>query len=86
MMRIEYTAHFLRRMAKYSEVIKEEVYLKTKSFENPDNHERLRVHKLKEKMTGLFSFSVTYKHRIIFEYLDNDVVMFHSIGDHDIYK
>ena len=52
---------------------------------NPfDSH--LKTHKLKGKMKGLWSFSVTYSYRIVFEFIKKDQVIFYDIGDHKIYQ
>ena len=48
---------------------------------------RLKTHKLQGKLRGFLSFSIGYKYRIIFEFAKKeDVVYFHSVGDHDIYE
>lgn len=48
---------------------------------------KLKVHKLKGKFKGLYSFSVGYKYRIIFEFSKNKkIVYFHIVGKHDIYN
>lgn len=45
----------------------------------------LKSHRLKAALKGLWSFSIDYRHRIIFEFLDKGIVYFHSIGDHSMY-
>lgn len=47
---------------------------------------RLKTHKLKGKLNGYWSFSITYSHRGLFEFLDGDSVAFIDVGDHSIYK
>lgn len=47
---------------------------------------RLKTHKLKGKLNNYWSFSITYSHRIIFKFLQNNEVVFYDIGDHDIYQ
>ena len=46
----------------------------------------LKTHKLSGKMKGYYSFSVTYSYRIVFEFLDENEVLFINIGTHGIYK
>ncbi len=48
---------------------------------------RLKTHKLKGPLNGFLSFSIGYKFRIIFEISkDNKTIIFHSVGNHDIYQ
>lgn len=53
--------------------------------QNPKD-ERLDTHKLHGKLKHFWSFSIDNKFRIIFEFAENDIVYFHSVGDHDIYR
>jgi len=52
--------------------------------ENPF-HPSLRLHKLKGKLAGLWSISIDKRYRIIFQPLENGVVLFISVGIHAIY-
>jgi mRNA-degrading endonuclease YafQ of YafQ-DinJ toxin-antitoxin module len=61
-------------------VEKEVIFVK-----NPFNPQ-LKTHKLKGKLKGLWSFSVTYSFRIVFEFINDDEVIFYDIGDHKIYQ
>lgn len=53
--------------------------------ENPF-HPSLRLHKLKDKLKHLWSISLDRKCRIVFEALDEGVILFVSIGLHSIYE
>lgn len=46
---------------------------------------RLKTHKLHGKYKGAYSFSIDYKYRVLFDFIDGNSVDFHTIGDHDIY-
>lgn len=83
---IRYKPSFIREFRKLSTDIQEEAKEKIESFKDPENHEKLRVHKLKGKLKDFHSFSVTYSHRIVFAYEDKQTVVFVAIGSHDIYK
>lgn len=54
-------------------------------FHNDIFHPSLRLHKLHGKLKGLWSISIDRRHRIVFEYMKKDVIVFHSIGQHAIY-
>ena len=46
----------------------------------------LKTHKLSGKLEGYWSFSVNYHFRVIFYYINKDIVGFVDIGTHEIYK
>ena len=58
---------------------KEAIYL---FVDNPFYH-KLRTHKLSGNLKHLWSFSINYEHRILFEFIGDDTVVFHTIGTHD---
>jgi addiction module RelE/StbE family toxin len=83
---IEYTKYFLRAYKKFNPHLKEEVKDAIEKFKNPDNHSKLKVHKLNGQFSDKYSFSVNYSYRIIFEYLKNNTVaVLLTVGDHGIY-
>jgi len=47
---------------------------------------KLKTHKLTGKLNNIWSFSVDYSYRIIFEFIADDKVIFYDIGTHGIYK
>lgn len=57
-----------------------EIFIKN-SFDS-----RLKTHKLNGVMETFWAFSVNYKIRIIFEFIDKNKAKFYSIGNHDIYE
>lgn len=85
-MDILYKPTFIRDFKKLSKDIQDEAFEKIELFKSTENHNKLKVHKLKGKLSAYYSFSVTYSHRIIFSYEDKRTIVFLSIGDHDIYK
>jgi len=84
--KVKYTPNFFRKLKKLESLLQEEVFEKIELFENKENHKTLKVHKLRGKIKGLYGFSVNYDTRIIFEYINNDTVLFLTIGNHYIYK
>ena len=85
-MEVKYKPSFVREFKKLPTELREEALEKIKLFKNKGNHKKLKVHKLIGKLKDFYSFSVTYSHRIVFEYEKKDVAVFLGIGDHDIYK
>lgn len=85
-MRVAYTPTFLRQLGSLEPDLRDEAIEAVKQFEDLKNHKLLRVHKLKGRLLGRYSFSVNYKTRIIFLYLTKDEVVLLAIGDHDVYR
>jgi len=86
MIEIEYAPAFLNQLKKLPKELQDEAIEKIAAFKSRSNHRQLRVHKLKGKMAGKWSFSVTYSYRIAFKWLPDGAAGFLAIGDHDIYK
>jgi toxin HigB-1 len=83
-MQIIYAPSFLNRFKKLHKKLQEEAFEKIDLFKNKKNHQVLKVHKLKGRLRGRYSFSVNYKVRILFKKKGNEF-HFLDIGDHDIY-
>jgi len=85
-MKIIYTSEFQRSFKRLSREVKSEAIKKEKIFKSDPFDNRLRTHKLSGKLKDCWAFSISYYERIIFEFGDNKIVYFLSIGGHDIYK
>ena len=83
---IRYKPSFVREFKKLPVELQEEALERIDLFKDVENHKRLKVHKLKGRLTDLYSFSVTYSHRVVFSYESKDVAVFLAVGNHDIYK
>lgn len=58
---------------------------KEKVFRQSPFNPILKTHKLSGKLVNYWFFSINYQYRIIFSFLDNDIVRFHMVGIHEIY-
>ena len=85
-MKILYIEKFEREYRKLPREFQEIAEKKEKVFRNNPFDPQLKTHKLHGVLKGFWAFSVNYKYRIIFEFVDGDTVRFYSIGDHDIYE
>ena len=85
-MTIHFKPSFVREFKKLPAEIQEEAFERIELFKAIENHKKLKVHKLKGRLSDFYSFSVTYSHRIVFSYESKTEVVFLAIGDHDIYK
>ena len=85
-MKIYYTKKFEREYRKLNKEIKSKVELRENIFRKNPFLATLKTHKLSGELKDFWSFSIDFKYRIVFEFIDNDNFFFHSVGDHDIYK
>jgi mRNA-degrading endonuclease YafQ of YafQ-DinJ toxin-antitoxin module len=83
---IYYSSKFELEYRRLSIEIKHKAELKEKIFRNNPHDPRLKTHALQNMLRGYWSFSVNRQIRIIFEFVNEDEVWFHSVGNHDIYK
>ncbi len=86
MIKVGYTLNFIKIFKKLDADLQNEILEKVDLFKNRGNHKLLKVHKLKGRLEGRYSFSVNYKFRIVFYYKNKSEAVFLACGDHDIYK
>lgn len=85
-MKIFYTKKFEREYKKINIEIKKRFELTEKTFRKNPFDKKLKTHKLSGDLSDFWSYSLDFKNRVIFEILKEDEIIFHSIGNHDIYK
>lgn len=85
MIEIAYSPTFVKQYGNCEKELKEEIKEKINLLKNRNNHKHLKVHKL-HGFKDRFSFSVNYKFRIIFCWLNKKEVYLLVLGNHDIYK
>ena len=86
MLKIAYKATFLKKFNKLPPNLQDEAREKIEIFREDPFHPFLKAHKLHGRMDGMWSFSINYEYRIIFQYILKDEVALLAIGNHDIYK
>ena len=84
-MKIFYLPKFAKQYKKMPQNIKSLAEEKEKIFRDNPFDPRLKTHKLHGELKNFWSFSVNHKNRIIFDFLDENIIRFYSVGDHDIY-
>lgn len=84
-MRIIIHARFAREFKKVPLAVKKRLIEQEALFRQNIFSPRLKTHKLKGPLAGMWSFSVTHEYRIMFEILAENIVRFYSIGNHNIY-
>jgi addiction module RelE/StbE family toxin len=85
-MKIYYSSKFAREYKKLPKRVKLMAEKKEKIFRQDPFDKRLKPHKLTGKLSSFWSFSVGYKYRLIFEFKTKNIIWFHSIGSHAIYR
>ncbi len=85
-LRVGYKPSFIRTFAKLSPVLQSDMLAAIKIFQKNSRDPILRTHKLQGKFKRCSSFSVNYKYRIVFTYIDKHTVVFLGVGDHDVYR
>ena len=63
-----------------------EVAAREKLFRADCFHPSLDTHKLSGKLKGFWSFSITRKYRVMFQFLSAHEVYFVDVDDHDLYR
>ncbi len=82
---VRYSPKFAREYKKLPLELKKLAERKEKLFRLNPLDPKLKTHKLHGRLSEFWSFSIDKKYRIIFEFGENDIIYFHSIGDHHIY-
>ncbi|OGZ28322.1 MAG: hypothetical protein A2931_01285 [Candidatus Niyogibacteria bacterium RIFCSPLOWO2_01_FULL_45_48] len=85
-MKIFYSSKFVREYEQLPVKVQDAAENRTLIFRKNLFDKRLRTHKLSGRMNRYWSFSVDYKYRIIFEFASENIIWFHSVGDHSIYQ
>lgn len=83
---IYYDKQFVKLFRKLPRAIQTKAITTEKQFRANPLHPSLRLHKLKGRLDGFWSISITKQYRIIFEALENGDILFISIGTHAIYE
>jgi len=88
MLEIRLTPKFKRNYKKWIQKhpsLREKLWERIEIFSENPFDTSLKTHSLKNILEGLWSFSITYEYRLIFEFLNSEktIVSFIDIGSHD---
>ena len=86
MIEIVFTPSFDRLMKKLEPALLDAISETLEQFKDRRAHARLKVHKLQGRLKGLCAFSVDYRHRVIFRWIDMKHVLLLDFGDHSMYE
>ncbi|MBU1089885.1 type II toxin-antitoxin system mRNA interferase toxin, RelE/StbE family [Patescibacteria group bacterium] len=82
---IRYTTHFARAFKKLNPELRDLLKTREAIFRENIFDSRLRTHPLRGELNGFYSFSITYKYRILFKIEKDGSATFINVGDHSIY-
>ena len=83
---IHYNSNFEKQFKALPNMVKRKAVKAEKIFRENVFHPSLRLHKLKGKLDDLWSISIDRRYRIVFEVMEDGVVLFVSVGMHAIYE
>jgi mRNA-degrading endonuclease YafQ of YafQ-DinJ toxin-antitoxin module len=85
-LRIRVTPHFTRAFQKLPRSVQEAAVKRDQWFRVDAFDARLKTHSLTGKLKRLWAYSVTYHHRLLFEFLTDTEVLYQDIGTHEVYR
>ena len=85
-MKIYYSSKFAKEYKKLPLKLKTIAEKKELIFRQNPFDSRLKTHRLTGKLKNFWSFSLDFRHRIIFEIVDEKTIWFHAVGTHKIYR
>ena len=83
---IRYSTHFNRAFKKLDPSLASEIAKRERLFRAGCFNPLLDTHKLHGKLKGYWAFSITYKYRILFQFISTHEAYFIDVDDHDIYR
>ena len=85
-MKIYYSSKFAKEYKHLPKQEKLKAEQKESLFRKDPFDPILKTHKLTGKFKEYWAFSINYQYRIIFEFKSKDIIWFHSVGTHEIYR
>ena len=80
------TTHFIKAYKSLPAEIQLRAKQKEKIFRTNPFDTRLKTHRLKGRLSDYWSYSIDYRYRIVFRFIDEETVIYYNIGTHDIYR
>lgn len=84
-MKVCFLPIFIRHLNRLDPKLQLEAIEKIELFKDRKNYKQLKVHQLRGRLAGRYSFSVNYKTRIVFSYISKNEAVLLAIGDHAVY-
>lgn len=84
--RIHVTSDFQKSFRKLPAVVQSLAEKRDLQFRADAFDRRLRTHKLKGALDGYWAYSVNYRYRVVFRFVEGGEVIYYDIGTHEIYR
>ncbi len=85
-MNIEYSPKFAKQFKKLPKEVKESAIECEKLFRVNPFDPKLKTHKLHGTMKDYWAFSISYSYRVGFTFVEGNLVRFHTVGTHSVYR
>lgn len=85
-MKVYPSKQFQKSFKKLPKDIQQIAIKKDKLFRDNPHSPQLKTHKLKGKLSAFWAYSVKYSYRVVFEFVDQNSVIYHDVGTHEIYR
>lgn len=85
-LKVHSTSAFEKSLRKLPVWIQDLAEKKDKWFRKNAFDPRLRTHKLRGELEEYWSYSINYKYRILFRFINDTEAIYYDIGTHDIYR
>ena len=85
-MKVYYSSKFYREYKKLSKEVKSDAEKAERLFRQNPFHPKPKTHQLLGRLRDFWAFSINFRYRIIFEFVNGKTIWFHSVGDHRIYR
>lgn len=82
-MNVGISSHFKKMAKKLSQTERQVLDEKIEWFVNNPSDPRLKTHALTGRLKGYFSFSISFKKRVVFIFVSEDEAILIDVGSHD---
>ena len=86
MITIHPSSRFKRSFKKMPKHIQQDFGERVAQFAKNPFHTHLKTHKLHGRLGDDYAFCLMDGYRVLFDFVDNNIVLLVNIGDHDEYK
>jgi len=83
---VHFSPHFFKSFQRLPRSIQSQAKKKDGWFRQNPFDRRLRTHKLKGELLGVWAYSINREYRVLFRFLNGDEVIYYDIGTHEVYK
>lgn len=83
---IEYASRYLRSFRKLPPAIRQKIREREVIFRSNPFDARLKTHKLHGEFNGFWAYSIEYRYRVVFRFINGSQALFFDVGLHPVYR